>query len=203
MLAFAISIANRLGAKLHVLKVIPDEREKSLVEVDTHVPQATLDEYHNERAQRVKEHIEAQVAAFYAAHPEMDATQAISEITVRENDDVAELILDEAKAGHADLILMGARRDVGLVGLAVVRLGRHGCGAEIARAGAAGADTRTRKNGSGFMKILVGLVLAMLTSVCPALEEEVISYPAPGKCLRAMPPLTRPSSGLRKTKAGW
>ena len=31
------------------------------------------------------------------------------------------------------------------------------------------------------MKILVGLILAMLTSVCPALEEEVISYPAPGK----------------------
>ena len=117
VLAFAISIANRLGAKLHVLKVIPDEREKSLVEVDSYVPQATLDEYHDDRAQRVKEHIEAQVAAFYAVHPEMDATQAISEITVRENDDVAELILDEARAGHAELILMGARRDVGLVDL--------------------------------------------------------------------------------------
>ena len=117
VLAFAISIANRLGAKLHVLTVIPEERETSLVEVDSYVPQGALDEYHDDRAQRVKAHIEAQVAAFYAVHPEMDATQGISEITVRENDDVAELILDEAKAGHADLILMGARRDVGLVGL--------------------------------------------------------------------------------------
>ena len=117
VLAFAISLANRLGAKLRVLTVIPDEREKSLVEVDSHVSQAALDEYHDDRARRVKEHVQAQVAAFYALHPEMDATQAISEITVRENDDVAELILDEAKAGHADLILMGARRDVGLVGL--------------------------------------------------------------------------------------
>ena len=33
VLAFAISMANRLGAKLHVLKVIPEERETSLVEV--------------------------------------------------------------------------------------------------------------------------------------------------------------------------
>ena len=117
VLAFAISFANRLGAKLHVLTVIPEEREKSLVEVDSYVPQAALDEYHDDRAQRVKDHMEAQIAAFYAVRPEMDATRAISEITVRENDDVAQLILDEAKAGHADMILMGSRGDVGLVGL--------------------------------------------------------------------------------------
>ena len=117
VLAYAIGMANRLGAKLHVLKVIPDEREKSLVEVDSHVPQAALDKYHDDRARRVKEHIESQIAAFYAVRPTVDAAQAISEITVHEGDNVAELILDEAKAGPADLILMGSRGEHALTGL--------------------------------------------------------------------------------------
>ena len=117
VLAYAISIANRLGAKLRVLTVIPDEREKSLVEVDSYVPQATLDLYHDDRAKRVRDHIESQIAAFYAVRPDVDATKAISEIAVRENDDVAQLILDEAKAGPADMILMASRGEGALAGL--------------------------------------------------------------------------------------
>ena len=43
VLAYAIGLANRMGAKLKVLTVIPEEREKSLVEVDSHVPKEILD----------------------------------------------------------------------------------------------------------------------------------------------------------------
>lgn len=117
VLAYAIGMANRLGAKLNVLTVIPDAREKSLIEVDSYVPQAALDEYHDDRAQRVKKHIEGQIAAFCAVRPDMDAAQAISEITVHEGDDVAQLILDEARAVPSDLILMGSRGEGLLVGL--------------------------------------------------------------------------------------
>ena len=50
LLAYAIDMANRLGARLQVLTVIPDQREKSLIEVDSHVPQEMLDKYHDARA---------------------------------------------------------------------------------------------------------------------------------------------------------
>jgi nucleotide-binding universal stress UspA family protein len=116
VLAYAIGMANRLGARLKVLTVIPEEREKSLVEVDRHVPQATLDKYHDDHAQRIRQHIEGQIAAFYAVRPDKDH-QPISEITVREGDDVAQLILDEAKASAADLVLMGSRPERAIVGL--------------------------------------------------------------------------------------
>lgn len=117
VLAYAIDMANRLGAKLQVLTVIPDQREKSLIEVDSYVPQAGLDKYHDARAQRVRQHIEQQVAAFYAVRASKTPSRPIAEISVHEGDDVAQLILDEAAAGPADLILMGARGESVLVGL--------------------------------------------------------------------------------------
>ena len=87
------------------------------------MPQELLDKYHDDRAKRVRKHIEEQIAAFYAIRP--DKEEPISEITVREGDDVAQLILDEAKAGPADLILMGstprAMRSSGLLFGSVVQ----------------------------------------------------------------------------------
>jgi len=117
LLAYAIDMANRLGARLQVLTVIPDQREKSLIEVDSHVPQEMLDKYHDARAMRVKQHIEAQVAAFYAVRADKAPQRPISEITVHEGDDVAELILDEARIGSTDLILMASRGEGLLMGL--------------------------------------------------------------------------------------
>ena len=117
VLAYAIALANRLGARLQVLTVIPDEREKSLIEVDSYVPQAQLDKYHDARALRVKQHIEAQVAAFYAVRADKVPERPIAEITVHEGDDVAELILDEARKGSADLIVMASRGEGILMGL--------------------------------------------------------------------------------------
>lgn len=116
-LAYAITLANRLGARLQVLTVIPDEREKSLIEVDSYIPQAELDKYHDARALRVKQHIEAQVAAFYAVRADKVPERPIGEIIVHEGDDVAELILDEARKGSADLILMASRGEGILMGL--------------------------------------------------------------------------------------
>ena len=117
LLAYAIDMANRLGARLQVLTVIPDQREKSLIEVDSHVPQEMLDKYHDARAMRVKQHIEAQVAAFYAVRADKAPQRPIAEITVHEGDDVAELILDEARIGSTDLILMASRGEGLLMGL--------------------------------------------------------------------------------------
>ncbi|MEJ8854526.1 universal stress protein [Variovorax robiniae] len=117
VLAYAIDMANRLGASLQVLTVIPDQREKSLIEVDSHVPQDMLDQYHDARALRVRQHIEAQVAAFYAVRADKTPRRPIAEIIVNEGDDVAELILDEARTGSADLILMASRGEGLLMGL--------------------------------------------------------------------------------------
>jgi nucleotide-binding universal stress UspA family protein len=116
VLAYAIGMANRLGARLKVVTVLPEEREKSLVEVDSYVPQALLDKYHDDRAQRAKKHIEEQISAFYAVRPDKD-DKPLSEISVREGDDVAQLILDEARSGPADLILMGSTPEHAIIGL--------------------------------------------------------------------------------------
>ncbi len=42
-LAYAIGLAERMGARLQVLTVIRDERQRSLVDIDSHVPQQALD----------------------------------------------------------------------------------------------------------------------------------------------------------------
>jgi nucleotide-binding universal stress UspA family protein len=117
VLAYAIDLANRLGAHLQVLTVIPDQREKSLIDAESYVPQAELDKYHDERARRVKEHIEAQIAAFYAVRAEQKPARPVTEVAVREGDDVAQLILEQARTNASDLIVMGSRGEGVLVGL--------------------------------------------------------------------------------------
>ena len=117
VLGFAIGVAKQFGAKLQVVTVIEEEREKSLVELDSHVPQGALDQYHDDRAQRVRNSIEAQVAAYYAERLDRGADEAIFEITVHEGDDVAERVLEEADAKQSDLILIGSRGEGVLAGL--------------------------------------------------------------------------------------
>jgi nucleotide-binding universal stress UspA family protein len=117
VLAYAIDMANRLGARLQVLTVIPDQREKSLIEVDSYVPQDKLDQYHDARALRVRQHIESQVSAFYAVRADRAPQRPITEIAVHEGDDVAELILDEARRASVDLILMASHGEGILMGL--------------------------------------------------------------------------------------
>ena len=117
VLAYAIALANRLGAGLQVLTVIPDEREKSLIEVDSYVPQAQLDKYHDARALRIKRHIEAQVAAFYAVRADETPQRHMAEIAVKEGDDVAALILDEALKESVDLIVIASHGEGILMGL--------------------------------------------------------------------------------------
>jgi nucleotide-binding universal stress UspA family protein len=86
--------------------VIEDQREKSAVEADSYVPNEALDHYHEDHARRVRGKIESQVAAYRAEHPHMYILSPITEIKVRAGDDVADLILEEAKA--TDLILLGS-----------------------------------------------------------------------------------------------
>lgn len=117
VLAYAIDLANRLGATLHVLRVIPNLREKSLVEIDGHVPQANLDEFHDDRIERVKDYMDAQVAAFYAVRANETPAHPISEVEVHEGDDVAACVLVEAEAKSVDLILMGSCGEGLLAGL--------------------------------------------------------------------------------------
>ena len=115
VLTYAIGMANRLGARLQVLTVIPEEREKSVVEVDRHVPQAALDKYHDDHAERIRQHIRNQIAAFYAVRPDK-GDQPVSEITVQEDDDVAQRIVDAATACSADLLMMGSRPERLIIG---------------------------------------------------------------------------------------
>lgn len=117
VLAYAIDLANRLGASLQVLRVIPDHREKSLVEIDSHVPQEALDQYHDDRIARAKAHIEAQIAAFYAVRANEKPAHPISEVAIKEGDDVADMVLEQARSSAADLVLMGSRGEGVLVGL--------------------------------------------------------------------------------------
>ena len=108
-LAYAIGLADRLGARLRVLTVIEDQRERSLIDLEEHVPQPALDRYHDQRAVRTLAHIEAQIAEFYAARGGAAPRQPVTELIVHEGDDVPQAILDEADRGHADLILMASR----------------------------------------------------------------------------------------------
>lgn len=117
VLAHAIDLANRLGARLHVLTALPDLREKSLIEIDTHVPQEALDKYHDDRARRAKLHLEEQIAAFYAVRAAEAPARPITEVSVQEGDDIGRLILDKAGSISADLILMGSHREGALAAL--------------------------------------------------------------------------------------
>ncbi|GAD24388.1 universal stress protein [Acidovorax sp. MR-S7] len=116
-LAYAIGLADRLGARLQVLTVISDERERSLVDIDSHVPQQALDQYHDRRAVRTLAHIEAQVAGFYDARGGAAPRQPVTELIVHEGDDVPQAILDAADRGGADLVLMASRGKGVLAGL--------------------------------------------------------------------------------------
>ena len=117
VLAYAVDMASRLGATLQVLSVIPEQREKSLIEADPYVPQAALDQYHDARALRVQQHIEAQLAAFYALRPDDTPAHPMARINVKEGDDVAQLILDEVHAHPIDMVLMGSHGEGVLMGL--------------------------------------------------------------------------------------
>jgi nucleotide-binding universal stress UspA family protein len=117
VLAYAINLARQSGAKLRVVTVIEDERETSVVEVDSHVPQEALNKYHDDRATRAKEHLEAHIAAYAAERPELKGDKTIYDIKVHEGDDVAQLVLDDAKAAPTDLILLGSRGENPILGL--------------------------------------------------------------------------------------
>lgn len=108
VLAYAITVANRLGGKLHVMVGLRDIREKSLIEIDTHVPQGLLDQYHESRINRVKRDMEEKIKAFYAVRKDAPA-RPIEAITVGEGDDIGHLILERAKEIEADLIIMSSR----------------------------------------------------------------------------------------------
>lgn len=107
VLAYAINLARQLGARLRVVTVIDDERETSLVEVDSYVPQGTLNAYHDGQAKRVKAHLEAQIAAYAAERPDLTGDKPMYDIKVHEGEDVAQLILDEIKAAPTDLVVLG------------------------------------------------------------------------------------------------
>ena len=106
-LAYAIRLGKQLGAKLRVVTVIEDKRETSVVEVDSYVPQGALDQYHDDNARRVKERLEAQIAAFSVERPDLNIGKTVYEIKVSEGDDIAHLILVEAQAAPTDMILLG------------------------------------------------------------------------------------------------
>jgi nucleotide-binding universal stress UspA family protein len=117
VLAYAINLARQLGARLRVVAVIDDDRETSVVEVDSYVPQAALNQYHDGHAQRIRAQLEAQIAAYAAERPDLTGDKPIYEIKVHEGDDVAQLVLDETKAAPTDLVILGADSENPILGL--------------------------------------------------------------------------------------
>lgn len=117
VLAYAINLARQLGARLRVVAVSDDERETSVVEVDSYVPQAALNQYHDGQAQRIRAHLEAQIAAYAAERPDLKGGKPMYEIKVHEGDDVAQLVLDETKATRTDLVILGADGENPILGL--------------------------------------------------------------------------------------
>jgi nucleotide-binding universal stress UspA family protein len=117
VLDFAIRTTRQLGAKLHVVTVIEDERENAAVEADSYVPQDAIEKYHAEHAERVREAIEKMIAARRPEYGRNVIYDAISHIRVRSGDDAAQLILDEARTVSADLILLGTSGTSVLKGL--------------------------------------------------------------------------------------
>lgn len=107
VLDFAIRATKQLRAKLHVVTVIEDEREKAAVEVEGHVPQDLLDKYHSDHAERVREEIEKMIASRRSEYGWSVVHDALSHIKVRAGGDVPQFILEEAQAVKADLILLG------------------------------------------------------------------------------------------------
>jgi nucleotide-binding universal stress UspA family protein len=117
VLDFAIRLTEQLRAKLHIVTVIEDEREKAAVEPEGNVPQDLLDKYHADHAGRVREAIEQKIAARRAEYQRSVIYDALSHIRVRAGDDAAQLILDEAQSVKADLILLGTSGTSALKGL--------------------------------------------------------------------------------------
>lgn len=108
VLAYAIALANRLDGKLNVMVGIRDIRERSLIEVDSHVPQDLLDQYHEDRANRVRQVMERKIAAFYSERDET-TQRPIEQVTVQEGEDIGQRVLEYAQTIGADLIVMGTR----------------------------------------------------------------------------------------------
>lgn len=117
VLDFAIRATKQLRAKLHVVKVIDDELEKTAVEPEGNVPQDLLEKYQAEHAERVREEIEKKMDSRRAEYGGGVICDAISHIRVRAGDDAAQLILDEAQSVNASLILLGTSGKSALKGL--------------------------------------------------------------------------------------
>ncbi len=108
-----ISVARQLGAKLEVVRIIKDDRDTSIVELDSYVPEAALNRYYEDHAQRIQKEVETQVAAIETANPASRPNNV--KIKVLEGDDIARLILEESQAISADLIVLGSHGESALV----------------------------------------------------------------------------------------
>lgn len=105
----AIGVARQLGAaRLYVAMVTQDEPDANIVEMDSYVPEKTLDLYRAGHAARLRQRVEAHVSAYRLEHPDVDLKDMGIEARVLTGE-AAPRLLAAAEALSADLIVIGSR----------------------------------------------------------------------------------------------
>jgi nucleotide-binding universal stress UspA family protein len=100
----AVGIAQRFGAKLHVITVA-QLREQPLV--TDFISHEEWDRNHDESVERLRTALQERIEAFCATHPDLDARSVIASVQVLEGN-VSRAILATAKRIGADLIVLGS-----------------------------------------------------------------------------------------------
>ena len=107
---YAVRLARQFDAKILLLHVIEPIGETAESLVRGVVPAETFDTVHSEGLERVREEIRARLERFCNEElgDEVSAGELVREVHIREGRP-ASVIIEEAKAAGADLIVMGAR----------------------------------------------------------------------------------------------
>ncbi len=100
----AAGIAQRFGAKLHVITV---SQRRELPLVSDFITHEELDKTHADSVERIRADFRERIDAFCGAHADLDARSVITDIQVMEGN-AAQAILDTAKRIGAGLIVLGS-----------------------------------------------------------------------------------------------
>lgn len=103
----AVGLAAKFQAKLEVVTVIEAAGDYANVTLDSYVPADIVAQIRQDGVARIRENIDARIAAYQENHPEVDVRGLISEVKILEGA-AADALLDEAKAIGADMIVLGS-----------------------------------------------------------------------------------------------
>lgn len=109
----AFSLAKQYGAKIHVVHALEPMSDYAQSLVETLVPPDTLKALHQEGFEQVNREMHRRLKKFCADHLHPEAESVVADMRVIEGHPV-EVIIDEAKRIHADLIVLGSHGQTAL-----------------------------------------------------------------------------------------